>query len=80
MNPAYGQSASFAFEDAATLALILKESNGESGTFSKALKDYSDKRIGRCMEMQRRSVERAAKAMKGEKTEDVSKWIYTWEP
>jgi 2-polyprenyl-6-methoxyphenol hydroxylase-like FAD-dependent oxidoreductase len=76
MNPAYGQSASFAFEDAATLASLLKES--ETG-LAEILQDYSDKRIGRCMEMQRRSEERAAKAMRGEEAEDVSKWIYAWE-
>lgn len=77
MNPSYGQSASFSFEDAATLALLLKEGNGD---VTDVLKEYSDKRVGRCMEMQRRSEERAAKAMKGETTEDVSKWIYDWKP
>ena len=77
MNPSYGQSASFAFEDAATLASLLKESKGDG--LAKTLQDYSDKRIGRCREMQRRSEERAAKAMRGEQGEDVSKWIYAWE-
>lgn len=88
MNPAYGQSASFAFEDAATLALHLKKTgvNGNSSNninhdeIQKALREYSDKRLGRCMEIQRRSEERAAKAMRGEKAEDVSKWIFAWEP
>jgi len=85
MSASYGQSASFAFEDAATLALILKENNDNdnknNNNVAKALQDYSDKRIGRCMEMQRRSEERAAKAMRGEKElEDVSKWVYAWEP
>lgn len=78
MNPAYGQSASFAFEDAATLALLLKDDS--CGDIAEALKEYSNKRIGRCIEIQRRSEERASKAMKGEKTEDISKWIYSWEP
>ena len=78
MNPAYGQSGSFAFEDAATLAMLLKEGSGND--LPRALTEYSEKRVGRCMEMQRRSEERAAKAMRGEKAEDVSKWIYAWEP
>ena len=77
MNPAYGQSASFAFEDAATLALLLKD--GSYSDVAEALREYSNKRIGRCMEIQRRSEERATKAMRGEKTEDISKWIYSWE-
>jgi len=94
MSASYGQSASFAFEDAATLALLLKENNDNGGSSSKnnsnnnnnndvakALQDYSDKRTGRCMEMQRRSEERAGKAMRGEKElEDVSKWVHAWEP
>jgi len=78
MNPAYGQSGSFAFEDAATLAMLLKEGSGND--LPRALTEYSEKRVGRCMEMQRRSEERAAKAMRGENAEDVSKWIYAWEP
>jgi len=90
MSASYGQSASFAFEDAATLALLLKENNeNDNGSSSssrnndvaKALQDYSDKRTGRCMEMQRRSEERATKAMRGEKElEDVSKWVHAWKP
>ena len=60
MNPSYGQSASFAFEDAATLALLLKD--GSYGEVAKALKEYSNQRIGRCMEIQRRSEERATVA------------------
>jgi len=91
MSNSFGQQASFAFEDAATLALLLKENNengnGSSGknnsndNVAKALQDYSDKRNGRCMEMQRRSAERAAKAMRGEKElEDVSKWVHAWKP
>ncbi len=77
MNPSYGQAASFAFEDAATLGLLLKEGDCK---VEEALKEYSNQRVGRCMEIQRRSEERAAKAMRGEKTEDVSKWIHSWDP
>jgi len=89
MNPAYGQSASFAFEDAATLALLLKgkqnnnnDNDNNSNDVAEALQEYSDNRVRRCMEMQRRSQERATKSMRGDKnaTEDVSKWIYAWEP
>merc|ERR1712087_1033400 len=39
----------------------------------------SKRRVSRCLEMQQRSAERAAKAMKGEQTEDVSKWIFEWD-
>jgi len=84
MSASYGQAASFAFEDAATLALLLKENNdndNNNNDVAEALQAYSNKRIGRCMEMQRRSEERAAKAMRGEKElEDVSKWVHAWEP
>merc|ERR1712238_586676 len=92
MSGSYGQAASFAFEDAATLALLLKENNeNDNGSSSKnninnndvakALQDYSGKRTRRCMEMQRRSEERAAKAMRGKKElEDVSKWVHAWKP
>jgi 2-polyprenyl-6-methoxyphenol hydroxylase-like FAD-dependent oxidoreductase len=79
MNPSYGQSASFAFEDAATLATAIREGRSKGDTLPQALQVYSDKRVGRCMEMQRRSEERAAKAMRGEAAEDVSKWIHAWE-
>ena len=91
MNPAYGQSASFAFEDAVTLALLFKqekaridnseENDDASFDLDSVLRTYSQQRIDRCIEMQRRSEERAAKAMKGDnQAEDVSKWIYDWEP
>ena len=91
MNPADGQSASFAFEDAVTLALLFKqektridnseENDDDSFDLDSALRTYSQQRIDRCIEMQRRSEERAAKAMKGDnQAEDVSKWIYDWEP
>jgi hypothetical protein len=36
-------------------------------------------RVTRCREMAARSAERAAKAMRREMTEDVSKWIYEWD-
>ena len=91
MNPADGQSASFAFEDAVTLALLFKqektridnseENDDDSFDLDSTLRTYSQQRIDRCIEMQRRSEERAAKAMKGDnQAEDVSKWIYDWEP
>merc|ERR1712161_139066 len=56
MSGSYGQAASFAFEDAATLALLLKENNNGSSSknninnndVAKALQDYSDKRTRRC--------------------------------
>lgn len=75
MSPAYGQAASFAFEDAATLATCIRE--GED--LKKSLQKYSEARVSRCVEMQRRSVERAVKATRGEQTEDVSKWIFQWD-
>lgn len=75
MSASYGQAANFALEDAATLAACIRD--GEN--LVDALKDYSAKRLDRCIEMQTRSAERAAKAMKGEQVEDVSKWIFQWE-
>ena len=74
MSPAYGQAANFAFEDAATLATCIREGDD----LQSALKDYSEARVARCIEMQRRSAERTAKATRGETTEDVSKWIFQW--
>ena len=38
-----------------------------------------EERVARCREMAARSAERAAKAMRGEMTEDVSKWIFEWD-
>eukprot|EP00986_Skeletonema_menzelii_P004742 scaffold1658_cov160-Skeletonema_menzelii.AAC.2 len=75
MSASYGQAANFALEDAATLAACIRDGDDLDG----ALKDYSKKRLDRCIEMQARSAERAAKAMKGEQVEDVSKWIFQWE-
>ena len=75
MSASYGQAANFALEDAATLAACIRDGDD----LEAALKDYSKKRLDRCIEMQTRSAERAAKAMKGEQVEDVSKWIFQWE-
>jgi len=75
MSASYGQAANFALEDAATFAACIRDGDDLEG----ALKDYSKKRLDRCIEMQARSAERAAKAMKGEQVEDVSKWIFQWE-
>lgn len=74
MSPGYGQAANFAFEDAVTLAACLRD--GED--LPSALQTYSDSRLDRCREMQRRSAERAAKAARGETADDVSKWIFQW--
>ena len=75
MPASYGQSPNFALEDAVVLACCLRDST----TVKSALESYSEKRVSRCLEMQQRSAERAAKAMKGEQTEDVSKWIFQWD-
>ena len=74
-SASYGQAANFALEDAATLAACIRDSDD----LKDALRDYSKKRLDRCIEMQSRSAERAAKAMKGEHVEDVSKWIFQWD-
>jgi salicylate hydroxylase len=75
MSASYGQAANFALEDAATLAACIRDGDD----LKVALQDYSKKRLDRCIEMQARSAERAAKAMRGEQAEDVSKWIFQWE-
>jgi hypothetical protein len=74
MSPSYGQGFNFAFEDAVTLALCVRGGRVDDS----ALQTYSDLRIGRCEEMFRRSAERVVKQRKGEKTEDVLKWISSW--
>jgi 2-polyprenyl-6-methoxyphenol hydroxylase-like FAD-dependent oxidoreductase len=74
-SASYGQAANFALEDAATLAACIRDSEN----LKDALQDYSKMRLDRCIEMQARSAERAAKAMRGEQAEDVSKWIFQWE-
>jgi len=75
MSGSYGQNPNFALEDAAVLACSLRN----TCDVESALKKYSEQRVSRCLEMQKRSAERAAKAMKGEKVEDVSKWIFQWD-
>jgi salicylate hydroxylase len=74
MSPAYGQAANFALEDAVTLAVSIRDHD----SLEKAIEHYSQSRVKRCFEMQRKSAERAAKSMKGEAAEDVSKWIFEW--
>ena len=74
MSPAYGQASNFALEDAVTLAVCIRDHD----SLDEAIERYSQLRVERCLEMQRKSAERSAKAMKGEATEDVSKWIFEW--
>lgn len=75
MSPSYGQGANFALEDAASLAVCIRDADDVAS----ALAAYEESRLERCREMQRRSADRAAKAMKGEEAEDVSKWIFAWD-
>jgi 2-polyprenyl-6-methoxyphenol hydroxylase-like FAD-dependent oxidoreductase len=75
MSGSYGQNPNFALEDAAVLAHSLRDNE----SVASALNYYSEQRVNRCLEMQQRSAERAAKAMKGEQAEDVSKWIFQWD-
>ena len=75
MSPAYGQAANFAMEDAAVLARCVRDAE----SLAEALQAYGEERVARCREMAARSAERAAKAMRGEVTEDVSKWIFEWD-
>ena len=74
MPGSYGQNPDFALEDAAVLARCIRDSS----SLESALESYSEQRVSRCLEIQQRSADRAKKAMKGEKTEDVSKWIHQW--
>ena len=74
MSPSYGQSENFAFEDAAVLGVCIRDAND----LGHALKAYSAIRVDRCLELQVRSSQKAARAMAGENTEDVSKWISNW--
>ena len=62
-------------EDAAVLARCVRDAE----SLSEALQAYGEERVVRCREMTARSAERAAKAMRGERAEDVSKWIFKWE-
>ena len=76
MSGSYGQNPSFGLEGAAELAISIRDSDCNQ----LALERYSEHRVGRCIEMQKRSRERAEKAMKGEKDlEDVSTWIQQWD-
>jgi 2-polyprenyl-6-methoxyphenol hydroxylase-like FAD-dependent oxidoreductase len=50
MSPAYGQAAN-ALEDAATLAVCIRDHDG----LDKAMEHFSQLRIQRCLEMQRKS-------------------------
>jgi 2-polyprenyl-6-methoxyphenol hydroxylase-like FAD-dependent oxidoreductase len=75
MSPAYGQAANFAMEDAAVLARCVRDAE----SLAEALQAYGEERVARCREMTARSAERAAKAMRGEMAEDVSKWIFEWD-
>lgn len=75
MSLAYGQAANFAMEDAAVLARCVRDASN----LAEALQVYGEERVARCREMSARSRERAAKAMRGELAEDVSKWIYEWD-
>jgi 2-polyprenyl-6-methoxyphenol hydroxylase-like FAD-dependent oxidoreductase len=76
MSASYGQAASFALEDAVTLAVCLR--NNPVDKVTSALNEYSQRRVSRCLEMQRQAADRAAKQLRGEPTEDISSWIYQW--
>ena len=76
MSGSYGQNPALALEDAAVLASCVKACGDDLGG---ALERYSKRRVDRCLEIQRRSADRAARAMRGEEAgEDVSKWIHRW--
>jgi len=76
MSPSYGQCGSMALEDAVTLACCIKMND----SLEEALSNYSQARTSRSEEMVKRSAERTKKAVTGEPTEDVSQWIFQWEP
>jgi energy-coupling factor transporter ATP-binding protein EcfA2 len=93
MSLSYGQATNFALEDAAVLRACLstaltgvQDNKSRQHTekdmitrVDQALTDYSEQRVTRCLEMQRRSDERARKAMNGEPAEDATKWIFQWD-
>lgn len=74
MSASYGQAVSFALEDAATLAVCMRDYSHPD----EALSEYSQRRVNRCLEMQQQAADRAAKQLQGEKTNDISSWIYEW--
>lgn len=75
MSPSYGQSASMALEDAVTLAACIK-----NHPLKTALEKYSQARTSRSEKMVKQSARRTKLAVKGEPIEDVSQWIFQWEP
>jgi 2-polyprenyl-6-methoxyphenol hydroxylase-like FAD-dependent oxidoreductase len=76
MSPSYGQAANFGFEDAATLQFCMQQSQS---SLSLALECYSQLRVPRCQTMHGKSSERIAKHTKGESTQDLFKWIGSWQ-
>ena len=75
MSNSYGQNPNFALEGAAELATCIRN---HPDSVEAALEEYERARVGRCTEMQKRSAERAAKAMKGDRSDDVSPWVHSW--
>ena len=76
MSGSYGQNPALALEDAAVLASCVRDRGDD---LKGALETYGRRRVERCLEIQRRSAERAARAMRGEEAgEDVSRWIHRW--
>lgn len=71
MSSSYGQAVSFALEDAVTLAHCIKSNTPLSSCYSQMRRD-------RCVEMQTKSQERTAKAMRGESTDEITRWIHDW--
>ena len=62
-------------EDAAVLARCVRDAE----SLAEALQAYGEERVARCREMTARSAKGAAKAMRGEMSEDMSKWIFEWD-
>jgi 2-polyprenyl-6-methoxyphenol hydroxylase-like FAD-dependent oxidoreductase len=82
MSPSYGQAANFALEDAATLQFCMQQQEEQQSSFSSvstALEWYSRLRVPRCQTMHGKSSERIAKHTKGESTQDLFKWIGSWQ-
>jgi len=84
-SPSYGQSASFALEDAIVLALAVEQQRRHASTnnnnwVERALHTYSELRVARCEEMFRRSAVRVQQQRLGaKKADDVLPWINRWE-